>query len=112
MKQETVPPIEHVAEIGTPAAKTPSRSISIFRKRVQKFRRLKRGYYSFLILTSAYLLSFALPLLINNEPLLVRYHGQFYVPFLKYYPASDFGLNAVGEADYRQLKQILSQQGS
>ena len=31
----------------------PRRSESLFRKRLRKFRRLKRGYYSFVIVVSA-----------------------------------------------------------
>ena len=36
-------------------------SISIFRKRWRKFKTLKRGYYAFLIIVTAYALSFVLP---------------------------------------------------
>ena len=39
------------------------RSESLFRKRLRKFRRLRRGYYSFLLIVGAYALSFFLPLL-------------------------------------------------
>ena len=52
-------------------------SISVFRKRLRKFRTIKRGYYSFLILLAAYGISFLLPMLINNEALLVRYDGEY-----------------------------------
>src|SRR6185503_12187140 len=45
------------------------RSLSLFRRRVRKFRRLRRGYYSFLFITTGYALSFFLPLLANNIPL-------------------------------------------
>ena len=37
------------------------------RKRIRKFRRLKRGYYAFLIVAVAYTLSFFLPLLANGK---------------------------------------------
>ena len=93
--------------LGTPAARP---SVSLFRKRIRKFRSLKRGYYSFLILTTAYVLSFFLPVLINNQPLLVRYEGQFYVPLLRYYPASEFGQEAFGEPDYRELAETFREQ--
>src|ERR1051325_8872257 len=88
------------------------RSISIFRKRVRKFKTLKRGYYSFLILLIAYAISFVLPLLINNEALVVRYQGKYYFPIASYYPASEFGMNAIGEPDYRQLKTEFSKAGN
>ena len=93
--------------VGTPVARP---SVSLFRKRIRKFRSLKRGYYSFLILTTAYVLSFFLPILINNQPLLVRYEGQFYVPLLRYYPASEFGQEAFGEPDYRELAETFREQ--
>jgi microcin C transport system permease protein len=91
---------------------TAPRSESIFRKRIRKFRRLKRGYYSFLLLVTAYALSLALPLLINDKPLAVRYNGRMYFPILSFYPASAFGMNAIGEPNYRQLREEFRKQGS
>lgn len=90
----------------------PTRSVSIFRKRVQKFRRIKRGYYSFLILIIAYALSFALPILINNKALIVSYNGEWFLPLTKYYLAETFGLTTVGEPNYRELKETFRQQGT
>ena len=91
-----------------PAERPP---VSIFRKRLRKFRNLKRGYYSFLILAVAYGISFLLPLLINNKALLVRYEGRFYFPLLRYYPASEFGQDAFGEPNYRELARRFREQG-
>src|SRR6476620_11307254 len=87
-----------------------SQSESILRKRLRKFRRLKRGYYSFLLVTGAYLISFALPLIANNKALLVRYNGNLYVPLGSYHAATEFGLNSIGEVDYRELKRQFAQQ--
>jgi microcin C transport system permease protein len=78
-------------------------SISVFRKRLRKFRTIKRGYFSFLILLAAYGISFLLPMLINNEALLVRFDGKFYFPLIHYYPASAFGQERIGEPDYRDV---------
>jgi microcin C transport system permease protein len=95
-----------------PPEKTSERpSVSLFRKRVRKFRTIKRGYYSFLLMLGAYGLSFLLPLLINSTALLVHYQGSFYFPMLRYYPAATFGQQAVGEPDYRALAQTYRQQG-
>src|SRR4026208_1032345 len=103
MKEEVLPPIEETVGAGALAPPLPpQRSVSIFRKRIRKFRTLKRGYYSFLILFIAYAISFALPILINNKALVVRYQGRYYFPILRYYPASEFGLDAIGEPDYRE----------
>jgi len=86
-----------------PAAAPPS--LSIFRRRRRKFRSLKRGYFAFLVMLFAYSVSFFLPVLINNKALVVRYNGRFYFPILRYYPASDFGQQAFGETNYRDLAQ-------
>jgi len=117
MKQETQPPTESsVGGIGAPpplSGSMPSRpSVSVFRRRLRKFRTLKRGYYAFLILVIAYAISFALPLLINNKALIVHYHGKYYFPIRQYYPASEFGMQAFGEPDYRELKAKLAAEGN
>ena len=78
-------------------------SVSLLRRRLRKFRALKRGYYSFVIMLIAYGLSFFLPFLVNNRALLVRYQSQYYFPILRYYPAATFGQQSFGEPDYRAL---------
>ena len=83
----------------------PVKSVSILRKRWQKFRRLKRGYYSFLAIVIAYVISFMLPVLINNKPLVMKFDGSYYFPMLRYHDASEFGQSAFGEPDYRALQQ-------
>ena len=87
---------------------------SLLGRRLSKFRRLRRGYYSFLIVTTAYALSFFLPLLASNVPLVVHYNGTYSFPVLRYHPPSDFGLTTFGEPDYRALKEqfALSNQGN
>lgn len=87
----------------------PVRSESIFERRFRKFRRIKRGYWSFLFITAAYLISFTLPYLMNSTAFLIRYQGQYYVPAFNFYPASTFGQQAFGETDYRALKKELEQ---
>src|SRR5881396_2819104 len=109
MKEDVLPPIEETAGAGALAPPLPPRrSVSIFRKRVRKFKTLKRGYYSFVILLAAYAISFVLPILINNKALIVHYHGKYYFPMMTYYPASEFGQNAFGEPNYRDLKRELA----
>ncbi|HWV58528.1 MAG TPA: ABC transporter permease subunit [Longimicrobiales bacterium] len=83
---------------------------SLFRKRLRKFRSMKRGYYSFLVILGAYIASFALPVLVNNKPLIMRYEGEFYFPFFSYYEASTFGQAAIGEPDYRALARRFEEE--
>lgn len=89
-----------------------SRSESIFRRRLAKFRRLKRGYYAFLLVAIAYGVSFFLPLIANGKALVVKYQGSYYFPVAQYYPASTFGDDAFGEADYRELDQRFEEAGA
>lgn len=93
------------------AAAVAIRSESILRKRLRKFKRIKRGYWSFLLIIGAYAISFFLPVLANNVALVVRYDQQYYFPMLRYYPASLFGQNLVGEPDYRALKAEFAAAG-
>src|SRR5580698_9085346 len=97
----------HLVSLGetlpsSPILAPPERpSVSVFRKRLRKFRTIKRGYYSFLILLAAFGISFFLPVLIDSTALVVRYRGKFYFPIVSYYPASAFGQERIGEPDYR-----------
>lgn len=83
-------------------------SQSILSKRIRKFKSLKRGYYSFLILVTLYLLSFLNPIFINNKALVVKYENDFYFPVFKYYPASTFNQDGFGETHYRKLNAQFS----
>jgi len=87
-------------------------SMSLFKKRLKKFKSIKRGYYAFIIIITAYCLSFFCPMLMNNKALIVRYNGDFYFPLLKYYPAATFGQTDYGEANYRTLKAEFKESGT
>lgn len=89
-----------------------SRSETLFRKRLRKFRRIKRGYYSFLLVAGAYLFSFLLPLVMSNQPLAIKYNGGYYFPIFRFYPASTFDQAVYGEPDYRELKRQFQSKGS
>jgi len=91
---------------------TERRSESIFTRRLRKFRRLKRGYWSFLFIVAMYVGSFCLPILINNVALVVRYQGAYYFPILQFYPASAFGQNVIGEPNYRSLDAQFEMEGA
>ena len=95
-----------------PTDQKPTRSVSIFRRRIQKFRRIRRGYYSFVFLLAMYVVSFFLPVLVNDRALVVRYNGSFYFPILKYHGAAEFGRPGIGEPNYRQLREFFRQQNA
>jgi len=81
---------------------------SILQKRWKKFKSLKRGYYSLLILITLYCISFFLPIVINNRALIVKYNDELYFPILSGYIAGNqFGQDVPGEARYRALKETF-----
>lgn len=84
---------------------------SLFRKRLRKFKRLKRGYYSFVIISSAYIFSFFLPFVMTSQPLAVKYQGQYYFPMLRFHSVTEFGVEGFGEPDYRHLKTLFAETG-
>lgn len=85
-------------------------SLSIFQKRLRRFKSMKRGYYSFLIIITLYIISFFFPLIINNKALVVRYEGSLYFPVINYYSGAFFNQDVPGEANYRQLKIEFKEQ--
>lgn len=87
--------------------------LSVFRRRWRRFRSMKRGWYSFLALVVLYLLSFALPLFMNNRALIVSHEGEWTFPALSgYHAATDYGQRRIGEADYRALQRDWEQADS
>lgn len=84
---------------------------SILSRRWEKFKTLKRGYYSLIILMSLYLLSFFLPFLINNRALVVKYDGDYYFPIFSGYISGEvFDQDVPGEARYRLLQDKFKQE--
>ena len=55
-------------------------SLSINKKRWLKFKSMKRGYYSLILITILYGLSWILPILVNNKALIVSHNNQLYFP--------------------------------
>ena len=81
------------------------KSVSLFRKRLKRFKKFKRGYYSFWIIVAMYIISFFAPFLMNYKALIVKYEGKLHFPVLKYYQGKYFEQDIYGEADYRELKK-------
>ncbi len=89
-------------------------SQSILAKRFRKFRSIKRGYISFIVLVMAYGASFFLPLLVSNRALVVRHEGKTYFPaFHGFYSASEFGAEGTSsEPNYRELREQFKEEGA
>lgn len=102
---------------GVVVAASREESISVIRRRWRKFRSLKRGWYSFLILVTLYAISLLNPILINSRALVVSYDGKTYYPALaewttgKLHKAKDLGQRRIGEASYRDLQEQYEKEG-
>lgn len=83
-------------------------STSILKRRWKKFKTIKRGYYSFVIILILYAVSFILPLFIGRDALIVKYNDNYFFPIFKYHSAESFGQDLQGEANYRMLKDQFS----
>lgn len=70
------------------------------RRRWRNFTANRRAFWSLVIFAFLYALSLGAELLANDHPLLVRYRGEYYMPFLRFYPERAFGGDLATEANY------------
>ena len=73
----------------------------ITRRRLQNFGANRRGFWSLWIFLALFLTSLFAELIANDRPLLVKFDGAYFVPFLEAYPETEFGGDFPTEADYR-----------
>jgi microcin C transport system permease protein len=80
----------------------------------QRFKRNKRGYYSFLIFISLFALSMVAEVLSNDVPLAIGYQGKVYFPILFSYPETTFGGDFETATDYKDpfIMERLTRSGS
>lgn len=85
----------------------------ITQKRWQRFKSIKRGYWSLHILMMLILFSCAAELFINNRALVVHYNGDTYFPtYGAILPGTTFGEDYSYETDYKALKQRFTEEQS
>ena len=100
-------------------------SESILQKRIKRFKSIKRGYYSLILITLLYTLSLLSPLLINNKALIVKYENKIsfpafwdlmdFIPGINYplYEAKSFGQNINKlEVDFRLLARQCKEENN
>ena len=113
-------------------------SESIFEKRIKRFKTIKRGYYSLIILTVFYVISLISPLWMNNKPIMLAFKNgkydqgesftdrtKYYFPAIRdffdfipgisspFYEAELFNQNISGiSANFRLLKKQIKESNS
>lgn len=75
-------------------------------KQIKRFRSLRRGYISFLILLALAGVASLDNLIVGKRALAVSYGGQMHFPFLRgdFIPGKTFGFDSEAETDYRELQ--------
>ena len=81
-------------------------------KKIKRFKSIRRGYWSFLALSSMLVLSLFAEVLINSKALVVRYNGVYSFPvFSDVKAGTDYGLGYSSEPDYLAMQQQFRVQG-
>jgi microcin C transport system permease protein len=76
----------------------------VTRKRLRRFREMRRAWWSLWILLIMYGLSLMAELLCNDKPLAVRFDGRWYFPVVKFYPENTFtDSGRMTRPDYKEL---------
>jgi microcin C transport system permease protein len=83
------------------------------RRRLDRFRANRRGWWSLWIFLVLFGLSLCAEFIANDKPLLVRYDGAFYFPVFVDYPETTFGGDLPSEADYRDpyVRKAIEEKG-
>ncbi|MHC5040279.1 MAG: ABC transporter permease subunit, partial [Planctomycetota bacterium] len=89
----------------------------MWQKRISRFKTIKRGYYSFRLITTLFVLSFFLELMVNSKALFIYFDGNWSMPAVKewvnkavpfkistFNRRSDFGQYGAAEVDYRRFQ--------
>ncbi|MGR5149586.1 ABC transporter permease [Photobacterium alginatilyticum] len=82
-------------------------------KKIRRFKAIKRGYWSFVVLSLLLVMSLFAELLINSKALVVRYNGEYTFPvFSAVKSGTDYGLGYSNEPDYQAMDLAFSGQGN
>ena len=85
----------------------------ITRRKLARFRSIRRGYWSFIVLMAIIVASAFAELWINQRALVVYYEGEFYFPtYGSEHTGQTFGEEYRYEANYRALKEEFAAPGN
>ena len=83
------------------------------KRRLRAFKANRRGYYSFIVFTTLFLVTLFAEFIANDKPFLVKYDGAYYTPIFKMYTEKQFGGEFETEADYRdpEVQRLIHEKG-
>ena len=76
------------------------------KKKLARFKEIKRGYYSLIVVLILIVFSLFAEFFINNKALIVVIKENITFQLGKFYSGETFGLDYSYEADYKELKKI------
>jgi microcin C transport system permease protein len=78
-----------------------------------KFKKNRRGYFSFLAFIFIFLFSFFAEFIASDKPLLMRFDNKFYFPIFQKISEKTFGGEFETEADFRdpEVKRLIEEKG-
>ncbi|TCK08857.1 ABC transporter permease [Marinobacterium mangrovicola] len=85
----------------------------IQKRRLQAFRRNRRGFWSLWIFLALFILSLGAELIANDKPILIGYQGELYTPILNSYSELEFGGEFDTPADYKDpyIEELITDNG-
>ena len=86
----------------------------INQRRLDSFKRNRRGYWAFWIFIVLYTLSLGAELIANDQPLAVHYDNQWYFPVFQNYAETTFGGDMALDADYSDpyITDLINEKGT
>ncbi len=86
---------------------------ALSRRRLERFRKNRRGWWSLWIFIALFALSLGGELIANDKPLALSYHGQWYFPAFKRYTETEFGGVLPFQPDYRSdyVRKLVADAG-
>jgi len=87
--------------------------IPLTRRRLNSFRRNRRGFWSLWIFLAIFIVTLFAEFIANDRPILVRFNGAWYFPVFADYPETTFGGEFPTAADYRDpaVKTLVAAKG-
>lgn len=85
----------------------------MFQPFITRFKKNKRGYFSFLILTSIFIITLFAEFIANDKPLLVKFNNKLYLPITQPYLETEFGGIFETEADFGDpiVQELINRNG-
>ncbi len=79
----------------------------VTRRRLQRFRKLRRAWWSFWILAVSYMISLAAGLLCHDQPLLVKFEGRWFAPAFRFTSERDLlGEGHLTRVDFKSFVRL------